>query len=239
MVDNIYMEMGLTSLVIEPDNSARIRIKTAIQAVPMFTKCQTASNFMEAQGRLESDPYDVIFISHHLPKEKVNDFVHNAKQKQNSEASALILVLPSQASGDIIKDLLTGADGMLMEPYSVDQLTEITRIAQKVKKENQDRKEKLAVKMLIKDLTFFIDLAARAKGLTIDPILAVKAVRKLGTSIALFNEVKKNYFHEEFFNLATDKEASAKRQVVPKSPSARVRKIYEEKVKAELSRIAP
>jgi response regulator of citrate/malate metabolism len=232
------MEMGLTSLVVEPDNNARIRIKTAIQAVPMFTKCQTSANFQEAQSRLDSDPYDVIFLSHHLPKEKVHDFVTTAKQKQNSEASALILVLPAQASGDIIKDLLTGADGMLVEPYSVDQLTEITRIAQKVKKENQERKEKLAVKMLVKDLTFFMDLAARAKGLNVDPVMAIRALRKLGSAINTFNDAKRAFFHEEFFTLATDKDASAKRQIVPKSPSARIRKIYEEKVKSELQRIA-
>ena len=175
------------TLVIEPDVGARMRIKQATSAVPTFGKVIQTSTILEGQEKLTLAPIlDVIFISAVFPPEEAKLFIQNAKKTKQAEDAAFVLILKTQKqeSSTVAQNVLVGADGLLYEPYSVDSLVEITRLASQVKGERAVAREQAAIRMLIKDIVETISIIAQLKARSIE---SNRQAKKLHEMCAVFD----------------------------------------------------
>jgi CheY-like chemotaxis protein len=138
----------------------RMRLKQATSSVTNFGKVHQASIPREALEKMRVEgPIDVVFISYQYDKQQLTDFVKEAKQDPAGQDTAYVLILKrkGESNAALAEYMLTGADGFLFEPFSVDELVEITVLATRIKKERLAARELIAVKLLLKDLIKHLD----------------------------------------------------------------------------------
>lgn len=186
------------AFLVDSDLDARMRLKAATTSVSSFGKVHQASRLKECMDRLKSggDRADVIFLSYRFDRSEVVAFIEEAKQIPSSQDAAYVLVLRTQDqdSSTIASNVLGGADGMLFEPYSVDQLIEITALAAKVRKERSAFREEAALKFLLSDVMNQIDQIAYLKSCEHETGVSIKKLKEMCTVFrALQGESLVNY----------------------------------------------
>jgi CheY-like chemotaxis protein len=192
------------ALVVDRDIDIRMRLKQAMEAVATFGKGHQASSLKEALARLRGgEPIDVVFVSHQFDQEAMQEFVKDAKMTTQGEDAAFVLLVKSreQLNTAIAQNIALGVDGFLSEPYSVDELVEITNIAARVKKERAAGREAIALKFLIKDITRIVDVAAYLKANKRD---ASGAIAKLRETCAVLRLLQPESI-EAYYELAIDR----------------------------------
>lgn len=143
-----------------------------------------------------------------------------------------------QSSQNIARNVLHGADGFLLEPFSVDVLTEITRLATQIKKDRSRGREKKAVAILVDDVIAHIDLIACMLSFSMN---VQNAMKKLREKCIGFNELKAESL-DVFFETVAEKFEAAKLPQISSiikgyvGSSERLRKKFEAKMLAELQK---
>jgi CheY-like chemotaxis protein len=193
----------LIAMGVDSDNGCRMRLKVATQAVTFFKTVTLFQSMHEAASRLEGDgtDVDVIFISERLPREEINTMIKRAKECPHGQDAAFILLLSGTSQDDSAKaaqSLLSGFDGCLSEPYSVQSLTEISRLATKIRGERREAREKAALSFLLKDVMKQIDRLAYIKGADMD---VGDKVRRLKEACGTFNTLDPDAMNR-YFDLA-------------------------------------
>lgn len=225
------------SIVIDNDMAARMRLKTATTSVPSFGNVRMISTLHEAQSVLSASGHvDVIFISNRFPDREINPFIKSAKETGGGQDSAYILVLKTedQESNTVAKNVLGGADGCLLEPYSVDQLVEITDLAARVKQERSQERQAAALRFLVQDTMKQLDRVWYLKSCGFDVGINM---RKLKDMCKVF-ETLETESHELYLEIVVDAFEKAPLPAFPvkkyKGVSDRVKKRMEQKILAEL-----
>ncbi len=227
-------------VILDPIMDTRMRLKQATQAVQDFGATHSASSPDEAIRICKGDQeIDVVFVTGRLPREEFSSFVEDAKKTKQGEDSAYVLVLKSHADtqSDLAAGMMAGADGILCEPYSVDQLVEITRLASRVRKERSDTRERIAIGIMVDELVTQLDLVAFLKACGCEPGTSIKTLRDLGEKIHdLQPEFHPTYFEligEKFEQVPPPKRAFQTK--IYAGASSRVRQQMERRIHAELS----
>lgn len=226
------------TLVIEPDMSARMRIKTATSAVPTFGRVIQCGTITEGRERLKSERYDVIFISCQFPQEETAAYIKSSKESANGQDAAFVLILKTQKqeASSVAQNVLVGADGLLFEPYSVDSLVEITRLAAKVKGERAVARETAAIKVLLSDVMEQTNLVAYLKSMKVDASRHHKKLKEMCAIFESFDEHKRQLYIE----VAVEQFINAPLPTPPKNlpnysgVSSRIKRRIEEKIAAKL-----
>jgi DNA-binding NarL/FixJ family response regulator len=152
---------ALDSFIIDGDVTARIRLKQAMGSVALFGRTDLAAGTREAVTRIAAAAYDyaVIFVSLGLTKDLT---------RSRDAAFVLVAASGAQDSSSLAACMVYGADGFLFEPYSVDQLVEITQLAAKVKGERAEKRERVAFSLLLKEVLQQLDMVAFRKSVHAD-----------------------------------------------------------------------
>jgi CheY-like chemotaxis protein len=188
------------AFVVESDMEARMRLKGATTAVGHFANVRLLATTDEALAALGvSGHVDLIFISRRFDQECITGFIAAAKEKGGGRDSAYILVLTTdmQQTRVVAKNVLSGVDGFLLEPYSVDNLIEITELASRVKRERSQQREAAAFQFLIQDVMRQIDRIAYLKSCQHDVSRSFKDLKGVcsvfsslgGESLELYLEI--------------------------------------------------
>ena len=114
---------------------------------------------------------DVAFLAASFSGSEVSSFVQKAKSLKAGQDCAFVLLVrgENQDKSSIAQAVLDGVDGFLFEPYSVDALDEIAKLATRVRRERSVEREKLAMTLLISDIIRQIDLVAYLKSCELEP----------------------------------------------------------------------
>lgn len=228
------------AFIINPDIDTRMRLKQATTSVIEFGKVFQLNTLDDALERLDNpeDHCDVVFISHCFSKDEVSVFIQQAKDTKWGQDCAYIMVLKNeqQESDQVAANVLVGADGLLFEPYSVEYLVEITKLAAKVKLDRSQDREKAALSFLIKDVMNQIDLISflRSRGYDVG-----RGIKKFKQMCKVFHDLE-GESKETYMGLAIKMFEDAplpKKLFQQKSyagASARVRKKMEQKLLEEL-----
>ena len=176
-----------------------MRLKQAMSSVTSFKASLQFGKLREAHQKLESSstPTDVIFISYRFEESETNEFIAQAKKLPASQDAAFIIIKRSQdkQSTSIASSVLGGADGLLFEPFSVDQLVDITSIAARVKKERSGAREEAALRFLLADVLNQVDQLAYLKACEYETGPTMKKLREMcGVFHALPTESKPTYY---------------------------------------------
>jgi len=171
------------AIIMDSDIDTRMRLRQATSSVTQFGKVSALSGCREALQKMQTgaEKCDVAFISSRFDTPEVTEFIKAAKETKTGQDSAYILVLTSknQDSSTIANNVMIGVDGFLFEPYSVDQLLEITQLSARVKKERSVARERIALTLLVNDIINQVDLVCYLKSLGHEPGTSMKKLKEL------------------------------------------------------------
>lgn len=223
--------------VVDNDMQARMRLKTATSSVATFGQVKLLNTMDEAVKALEnSNHVDIVFVARRFGQDVITQFVRKCKETQGGRDSAYVLVLKTddQDSNTVAQNVLIGADGFLLEPYSVDNLVEIAQLAARVKRERSLEREQTALKFLVDDVIKQIDRVAFIKSCGFD---VGRNLKKLKEMCQVFNDLQSES-QEVYFEIAIEQFINAPLPPVPdknyKGVSERVRKRMEAKLIEEM-----
>jgi len=188
------------SIIIETDTGSRNRLKQAALAVPEFGKVEFQSSPAEAIYRLNNGPErcDLVFISYRFDQASIMSFIREAKNAKQGQDAAFIMILESDDNdaSKVATNMLVGADGLLFEPFSVDQLVDITRLASKVKKERVETREKAALQFMVNDTITQVDTLASLKKMGYDVGTTLRKFRELCSVLQTLEPTSREAYYQ-------------------------------------------
>ncbi len=187
------------AFIIDPDSDARLRLRQSMASVPNFKTLVQFSSPSEALNQLNVlDHIDVLFIGNRYGKQIVRNFIQQGKQTKGGQDSAYIVVLPSltESKSVIAEAMMDGADGILCEPFSVEQLINITKIAIRVKKERSEQRQRAAISLMVPEIAKQTDLVASIKASGMEPETSFKVLKEKMEKIRSMDESGINIYLE-------------------------------------------
>ena len=156
----------LRGLIVDSKPDARIRLKSATQSVTEFKDVDIAGSPEDGIRRIgSSQPFDVVFISKRFSQSEIDSFVAEAKALKGAQDAAFVILLAPehQNSASVVRNVLEGCDGFLVEPFSVDSISEMVKLASFVKSERNKEREARAIRFLMEDVSKQLDRLAYIK----------------------------------------------------------------------------
>jgi len=150
------------ALVINPDLESRVRLKQALDFAPEFSIVKMATTLAEALQRLTAgEKYGSLFISSLFGSAVARQFISHAKETIGGRNSAFVLTYSGGVkTTDVAMDLQFGTDGFLVEPFSVEALQKIYRLALKVRRQRAAVRQRESMKLLLQEAADGIDFHA-------------------------------------------------------------------------------
>lgn len=223
------------AMFVEEESGPRNRLKQAAAMIPSFGKLTFYNNLKECSRELtQSKPIDIVFLAQRLGKDDIKAFIANAKGLDAGKDTAYVLVLGTddQDNSTVANAVIFGVDGFLLEPFSVDNLADITELAQRIKKERSSEREVGAFKFLLKDIMRQLDRVAFIKSCDFDVSLNMKKFSDMTETIRQLPEDKRELYYEaafdSFMNAPVPEIPEAQQNY--KGVSARVKKRMEQKI---------
>ncbi|WKZ57948.1 MAG: hypothetical protein QY326_04585 [Bdellovibrionota bacterium] len=226
-------------LHLDPDASGRIRFKESTIPVQQFGELHQAPSLEDIKFKFQDGlKVDLVFISYRYPEEQVRQFIKEVTQTKHGQECVFIqIVKPNDDGSTLATNMLAGADGVLLEPFSVDALTAIVDLSVKVKKEKAEARERAAITFILNDIINQVDRVAFLKSLNMDVGRTMIQLRHLcevlhrleGDSLKLYYELAIQAF--ESAPLPTNLTSKVKRY---SGASSRVKKAMEEKLRKEI-----
>jgi DNA-binding NarL/FixJ family response regulator len=230
------------AIIADTDMSTRMRLKQVCSSVVNFGKVYVTGSLQETTGKLKAEQsIDVIFLSHHFAQDQIAAFIKESKALPAGQDSAYILVLKNNEmqSSLIATSMMIGADGVLFEPYSVDQLVEITLLSAKVRKERAATREEAALKFLINDIMQQVDMIAYSKSCGYEIGAAFKHFKQVCSVLGTLEKESLSTYYRlvvDLFEAAPLPQALLQRKKYG-GASSRVKKKMAEKIAAEVEKI--
>jgi len=222
------------TILVDPDHKTRMQLRHAISSVDRFGKVSQFSLLPETLEKIRCDGQcDVVFISYQFSTEEAFRFITEAKNCVKGRDTAYVLVCreEDQKSSLISTRVLQGIDAFLFEPYSVDSLVKIVKLAEKVKRERALAREIATIEFLMTEIMNQVDLIAysSARGKRTD-----KQFDELVSSSKVIKTLKgesmEHYYRlaiEMFINAPQPKRIFQRRKYI--GASRRVQRTLEEK----------
>jgi hypothetical protein len=166
LVETSYVEKYST-LIIDPNPEGRVKLQNACIPVACFKGFSYAKNVWIALARLnEEDSVNIVFLAKTFNLDEIATFIKEAKTTKHGQSCAFILLRASGGNDDmaVAQELLAGVDAHLREPYSVDSLVEITQLADKIRRDFEQKKVASAIKLMIGDVIGELRVAAHFMG---------------------------------------------------------------------------
>ena len=138
-------------LIIDPDSKSRMLLKQAMSVVVQFNESFSVKNERIALDLLKRDKKsDLIFISDKIDKSRIIKFIKEAKETNMGFLAGYILLCSKKNDAkSFANSLLDGIDGILIEPYSIDSLQELSLLAAEVKSKREDEKRRMVFRFLV------------------------------------------------------------------------------------------
>ena len=160
--------MQFNALIVDPDLESRSRLKSACHHEQQSGERSFLGVYATSQLNLalnwiqEGREIDVVFISHRFTKEETTEFINRSKETTIGEDCAYISVLKpiEQEAAKVAVEIMSGSDGFLCEPFSVNDISVIVKIAEKVKRENAINRLRAASDLILNSVIEEIDTRA-------------------------------------------------------------------------------
>ena len=214
-------------LIVDPDSGSRARLKQVALSLAEVRKAYSCGTIREGLDRAASQKdIDVAIVSERFGEERMLEFIEEAKKTDAGSGWAFMVLLKSAAQSEemIAGGLMHGIDGFLSEPYSADNMRQMTDIAAAVKLRTSKGRKRVAVEMLLKQVSAHLDAVAfyTSKGMAAEG--ALKKLREAAVSLRAFKPDHEMYIEAavQVFSSATPPKATSYR-----GPSERVKENLE------------
>lgn len=222
---------SITALVVDPELESRMRLKAATASAHRFGKVVLANSYGEGLARItESEGFDVIFLTHSLGESEIQNFIAESKKSEQGSTSAYVLVLKTakQDTSTVASSMVSGADGFLCEPYSVDVLLEMAELAERVKGERQSARKEAAAVMLFDKVGKEISNIALKISLGKADFKSMKDMKNLGKTIQGLELDSLESYERAILKAFDDKAPPPQLPSKYRGASSRVKKLVDE-----------
>lgn len=219
-----------------------MKLKQATTQVVDFGQVLPLGTFADANTHMNGErPWDIVFVSTRFENDAISQFITNAKNTKCGQDTAYVMVMKALPQGNtsVAQNMMLGGDSVLCEPYSVDSMVEITRLAARVKKERSDSREKIAINLLIADIVNQVDVIACLKASGCEPGTSIKKLREMNAMIKALSEDKLGYYQATLIEKLLEAKVPPKALLGAKrygGVSSRVKKKMESKILSELTK---
>ena len=230
---------GFNFLVCDSSIDRRIRLKQIASSVQDFGEMHQAVSTEAALKELGGGArLDVVFVGGDMPLEAFSAFVKDAKSTLQGKECAYVIVLKGQVQkrSERAPLLLAGADSVLCEPFSVEQLVEIVNVASDLRKQREEERARQAVRLILSDSIATLDAVAMLKSVGCEPGTSVQELHQLGRRVhTLLPEMLPMYFDMmvDKFEQALPPPEKPETKLY-KGASLRVKRMVERKIREEL-----
>lgn len=144
-------------LIISGKTQAKAQLRQILSHVKGLQISATVGSIAEAAELVAGQPFfHFIFVGSELPEAEVAPFVSRTKEKRSAagDKPVFVLVLPASESDSqkIASNMMAGFHGFLCEPFSLDSVVELTKLAAKVSEQHTVVRLKAATGILLSDL---------------------------------------------------------------------------------------
>ncbi|MGZ6044018.1 MAG: hypothetical protein ACXWNW_05700 [Isosphaeraceae bacterium] len=175
------MEHEYCALIVDGNLEHRARLRLAMRASLLFPTVHVVNSLEEAERCLSEEPIDIVFIAMREDGEAINRFIKRLKQELAGRDAAYVLLLEGRRNSvEIARTPVDGADAILLEPYSVESLHTISRLAEKMKKERSRVRLQIPLRLLVREIAAQLSQVAR--------------LEKSGASASLSSGVARRWF---------------------------------------------
>jgi len=148
----------LSGLVIEADSEKRSRLSQAARANNCFKKISAVAQPRDFEARVgEGHVFDLVFIGCSVRPENIDEVIRVSKEHSEDCACILLANGHEQDAISLASTMISGIDGFLYEPFSVEGLVQVAEVARELKRVNQERRIKATVELLVVDLLNSLD----------------------------------------------------------------------------------
>jgi DNA-binding response OmpR family regulator len=170
-------------LVINTDIDVRMRLTHAFHALADLGEVSQSSTLNEAFAKLTNSRQkpELIFISYQFPMDEITQFLQEASALEGSAQSGFIVIRGSREDKDAVmtSHMMAGADGVLFEPFSTEELVAVTAIASRMKGERRAAREIVTLKFMIREIVKYVDLLACLRASNCDPAETVRRLEEI------------------------------------------------------------
>ncbi len=218
------------ALVVVDDSGRRGQLKQAALALTCFRKVYSASLLSDALSKLNgADSIDVIFLSFSFGWDEITEFIEIAKKSHRGTDAAYILVLKpgDESNENVARSAFIGIHGCLYEPYAADSLRVVAKVAERIKAEAAEKRERAAVQVLVEEIMHHVDALAYFKKHNKNTAPVLRKLKNACASVKKLGERACDIYHE----LAVDVFQTAKPIISEYTgPSQRIKKLTEERL---------
>ena len=156
------MEHEYCALIVDGNLEHRARLRLAMRASLLFPTVHVANSLQEAERHLSEEPIDIVFIAMCEGSAAISRFIQRLKHDPAGRDAAYVLLLEGRRDSVVIaRTLVDGADALLLEPYSVESLRTISRLAEKMKKERSRMRMQVPLRLLVREIAAQLGQLAR------------------------------------------------------------------------------
>lgn len=175
-------------LAIEPNSKSRVLLKQAMSLVTQFNAIKLVRSDRVALEHLkDGENYDLIFISDSFGKAMISQFIKKAKETDVGAFAGYVLLSSGQNdTRTLARSVLEGIDGVLIMPYSINSLQELSLLAAKVRHLKEEEKRKNALRFLTSNVIYSVDIMSQACILKHGFNSIKKVITKINESVLSF-----------------------------------------------------
>jgi hypothetical protein len=186
-------------LVVDPNRERRMRLKAATASVLSFGSVALCSEFKKGLEVLkDGDQRIIVFVGPESGEKSIRTFIDEAKQTSQGQDSAYLILLSGETGkAGLTSSILDGCDGVLLEPFSVDSLVEVTTLAASTHRQRRRAREEAAIAHLVPSALNTLDAIATSKVTGSSPGEKVRDLKVYAKAIQGLDESLRTYY----FNL--------------------------------------
>lgn len=140
------------------------RLKAAVRDYDRSATIHCAGSMKDAFTILHEKKFAVILVTPDFEEYEIENFIRQATDTPGGEDAAIILLISAKDSYEIEEQmsigLLIGANGFLMEPFSVDGVRDTIALAQSVQTDRLSKRQKQGIKLCLGPARRLIDRTA-------------------------------------------------------------------------------
>lgn len=227
-------------LIIDTDVERIMRVRSAAKVESSFKTIAQVSSTALALERMQLQEFHLVFIAAELPQQSLPAFIEAARKIRGGRVASFVTVVSVESrQTELVNNVLNGADGVLIEPFSIDSFLEIVRISTSLLKERSTEMQKRLIDLALVDAITYVD--STATRLKTDKRLksSSRALKRLADTLSNCHSVDEElYFEiliERFISMSTRKRQSK----VYSGASERLRARLDKQYAAELLEEGP
>lgn len=186
-------------MVVDPDAQSRMRFRQAAISGGRFTEIIQVNSVEEAQHKIQFiEKLDIIFVSAAIPLDQFSKFVTYVRKDAKDKDSSFVSMFRAEDDAPSLAASYgaVGADGFLVQPYSIDALNDICLLSTEKRAERRLAREAASVKLMAKNAIEQLDELSFLKKYGATAQIVTRTLKNTVTPLQVMDEAARARAHD-------------------------------------------